>query len=229
MAEGSAIAYHGWGFDASCWEVWENYLLPEFEVQLFEAGYFSTEPNDPVFPEEAFPKVILSHSFGLHQCPPENLKQADMLIVFSGFQQFHPVAAQFKRRSKMVLREMIRQVQTDPGEVLQKFYKNVFYPQKPWQVPDKTINNQKIADDLVRLDREKMDLKILKSVDKISILHGSDDSIVPRRKGRELFDEFAPHCKYFEIRNAGHALPFTHSEQCQSFIEPEIQAVKSLQ
>ncbi|MDZ7715348.1 MAG: alpha/beta hydrolase [Balneolaceae bacterium] len=223
MAKGTIIAYHGWGFDSSCWDVWKQYLEPDFKLLLFEKGYFSDTQKAPSFPSESSLNIIFAHSFGLHQCPAEIYNQADLLFIFSGFRQFHPVAAQFQRRSRLVLKQMIDQFGENPGHVLKEFYANVYSPESPIPLPDDSLNEALLLEDLKKLGNSEIELQKLKSVHKIGILHGFNDRIVPRAKGRELFSNLRSQGKYFEIKECGHALPFTHHEQCWSLIEPEIE------
>ena len=223
MTKGTIIAYHGWGFDASCWNTWEEYLKPDFNLLAFDRGYFSAESESPIFPAKSELNIIFAHSFGLHQCPPEILDKADMLFIFGGFRSFHPAAAQFKRRSKLVLNQMISGIKGNAGSVLEQFYENTYAPEEPEPVPSENLDIQLLEEDLVRLGKSEFELEKLKSVDKIGILHGFNDGIVPRAKGRELYDNFQSKGKYFEIKQCGHALPFTHTEQCWSLIEPEIE------
>lgn len=222
MPKGTILCYHGWAFDSACWTPWLEALGSNFDVRLFEAGYFQKEGNEPEFFISHGEKIVIAHSFGLHQCKDKLLAQADILVLFGGFLEFHPHAAQFRRRSKLVLQKMISEFQTSPQSVLQKFYQNVYLPSSPPEKDFSALNKNRLLDDLVRLHQQKIEVEKLKKVDKICILHGSDDAIVPRRKGRELHDNFWSKSKYFEIKKAGHALPFTHFEQCISLLEPEL-------
>lgn len=225
--KGEVIACHGWGFDASCWNGWKRYVEPDFDFRTFERGYFSADARSPEFSTDPGLKIVLAHSFGLHLCKKTNISDADLLIIFGGFIHFHPSAAQFKRRSKMILDQMISRFVNQPTQVLEKFYQNVFYPQNPWNVPDKEQNEELLLSDLKTLNNAVLNIETLKKVPKISILHGFDDGIVPRRKGRQLYNELRLQSKYFEIKKAGHALPFTHSDRCWSFVEPEIRQFKA--
>lgn len=215
------IAYHGWGFDAGCWDVWKPYLSGEISFSAFDRGYFSAA-RDPVFSQGDHRRILFAHSFGLRLCSREALNQADLLVIFGGFISFHPRAAQFKRRSRLVLRQMIDRFKEEPHQVLEAFYQNVFYPQEGWNPPEKALNEVLLLDDLKKLNEREIALERLNKIPKICILHGFRDSIVPCTKGRELYDELQPNSKYLEVKKAGHALPFTHTEQCWSFIEPEI-------
>lgn len=222
MPKGTILCFHGWAFDYCCWNNWEKWLIPEFDVHLFNAGYFGSNIARPSFPDNEGTRIIFTHSFGLHQCDSVLLENTDLLVVFSGFLEFHPTAAQFRQRSKLVVRKMIQQFQTSPKAVLEQFHQNTFRPGDPPKRDFENINKQRLMDDLVRLNQESMSVEKLKKVDKICILHGSDDAIVPRTKGREIFEQLRSKSKYFEIKNAGHALPFTHFDKCKSLLKPEL-------
>lgn len=225
MPEAEIIAFHGWGFDAACWEEWQQQLGKTISFQSSERGYFGKPKHIPIFSAKNIPKIIITHSFGLHVCPDHLFREANLLIIFSGFLHFHPVATQYKRRSKLVLNQMMNRLEGHPEDVLKEFYENTFYPHPDCgrdELPEGELQKQILLKDLRALNTHEIDARMLKSVEKMCILHGFEDAIVPRRKGRELYDIFSRRAQYFEIKNAGHALPFTHGRQCRQFIEPEI-------
>lgn len=223
MAKGSIIGFHGWGFNAGCWDEWKKNVGNDFNFFAFERGYFSDDETTPGFPTHSSVNIIFSHSYGLHLCPDQLLKQADLLFIFGGFRHFHPVAAQFRRRSKMMLNQMIDRLEENPRHVLKEFYANTYAPRNSVPLPEGELNQQLLQDDLVKLGEQKIDIEKLKSVRKIGILHGSKDGIVPRAKGRELCDMLSDRAKYFEVKQSGHALPFTDRGPCWSIIEAEIE------
>lgn len=215
------IAYHGWGFDRSFWKSWQKWM-PEFiEWNSFDRGYFG-EAGKPEFSSASKARVIITHSFGLHFCTDGALKQADALLIFGGFLSFHPQAAQFRRRSRLVVNEMINQLREDPEKVLRAFYRNVYHPEKSFESPPADMNTDLLLEDLKRLHESARSLPELKKKAKIFIFHGADDAIVPKRKGRALYEMLGTQAQYFEIRNAGHALPVTHAAKCRQMVEAEM-------
>lgn len=227
MREVEIIAFHGWGFDSTAWSGWEELLPEKAHFTAFERGYFGKAKQTPVFTGADRSKVILTHSFGLHQCPDNLFREADLAVICNGFIDFHPVAAQYRRRSKLIVKQMLNALQGHPEEVLNEFYKNTFKPGEPESLPEGEPNRDLLTEDLKRLNTQTFEVSLLKSVNNICILHGFEDAIVHRRKGRTLYDNFSTQGKYFEVKNAGHALPFTHKEQCRQFIEPEIKNLTS--
>lgn len=222
MAAAEIIAYHGWGFDASCWNVWKSYIPEEISFFASDRGYFLTA-NKPEFSPGDHSRIIFAHSFGLYLCDPKVLGQADLLVIFGGFLSFHPHDAQLNRRSRLILRQMTNRFKEEPRQVLKAFYQNAFYPQKEWKLPEKRLNRILLLNDLKKLNEQEIGLKRLNKISKICILHGSRDSVVSPNKGRELYDKLQPVSKYLEVKKAGHALPFTHTEQCWLFIKSEIE------
>lgn len=221
MADCQFFAFHGWGFAGSDWQSWRSNLSEYGTFQTYDRGYF-TDPNEITLSRDSL-TVLISHSFGLHFIEQPFFEQADLLIVNSGFLYFHPYTAQYKRRSRLILQEMINSMEVKPEEVLQEFYENCYPPKN---FPGREIvdlDHQLLLDDLQKLQSSEMDPQLLKKVGKICILHGSDDRIVPKRKGREIYTQFGEKSRYFEVKGAGHALPFTHHRQCLDFIIPEIE------
>jgi pimeloyl-[acyl-carrier protein] methyl ester esterase len=219
-----AIAYHGWGFDQDCWQPWRELMAQQGEIfWASDRGYF----NAPSAPPVSSPSIVFAHSYGLHLCPIAQLQNADVLVLFSSFLSFHPLAERGiiegnSKRSRLVLAQMIRQFQADPQSVLEAFQKNCFYPVPRRSSEDhKPINSELLLDDLKGLDTCSLDVSILQKIPKILILQGAQDRIVPAEKGRELAASL-PDGQYIEVDQAGHGLPFTHVDTCWSWIYPRL-------
>ncbi|MCU0527201.1 MAG: hypothetical protein MUF72_20520 [Elainella sp. Prado103] len=209
------IAYHGWGFRADCWQAWQTQLMQQgYAWQSFDRGYFGSS-HQPIFTPTAR-KIILVHSYGLHLCPIEQLQQADVLVIFSSFQAFHPVTERLRQRSQQVVERMIEQFQVDPQQVLTQFYQNCYSPQV-WrgQVPA-PIAIDRLKQDLQQLNRAEFDLNLFKPIPLIVKFHGLNDRIVAGE--RLSFEQITDHLQNppinHTINNAGHALPFTHQAVC---------------
>jgi pimeloyl-[acyl-carrier protein] methyl ester esterase len=221
MPELEAIAYHGWGFNPSFWKPWQKWIPDFLQWKNYDRGYFG-EPGEPHFSSGSRAKIILTHSFGLHLCSDRALMQADALLIFGGFLSFHPQAAQFRRRSRLVVNEMMKQFGNSPEKVLEAFYRNVYHPEKSYERPPAEMNAALLLEDLNRLNESKQSLPELKKEVKIFIFQGAEDAIVPKRKGRALYEMLGPQAQYFEIKKAGHALPVTHAAKCWHMVEAEI-------
>lgn len=225
MADCHFIAFHGWAFNHEFWKPWTDYFSQNGSFQAYDRGYFN-EPRSIRLEDGDEPLIVVAHSFGLHLIDQELLERADMLIIAGGFLYFHPYAAQYKRRSRMVVQEMINELEIKPEFVLGKFFENCYSPQEAPQMDFENINLDLLVEDLKALQEAEMDPEMLKSADKVCILHGSKDRIVSYKKGRQIYNQLQEFAQYFEIKEAGHALPFTHHRQCLEFITPEIEYLK---
>lgn len=222
MADCRFFTYHGWGFDSNFWNLWADFLSNYGSVDNYDRGYFNN-PTEIEVQGRTGPTVIITHSFGLHFVDEGLLDQAELLIITGGFVHFHPYAPKYRKRSRLILKQMINEFKIKPEKVLRRFYRNCFAPAG---VPFDNLgdfNHQLLLDDLERLHQSRLDIKRLKKADKICILHGSRDEIVPKAKGRDLYSQLSEKAKYFEMKDAGHALPYTQSGQCLEFMEPYLE------
>lgn len=220
------IAVHGWAFDRTCWSPWKDMIADIGLFKTYDRGYYG-DPREVTFLEESSLKILFAHSYGLHLCPADQLEKANLIVIFGGFTTFHPRAAKFKRRSRMVVRQMIQKFQEHPETVLDSFWKNAFYPEQAPGADFEGYKKSLLMEDLQELDRTMLEIKPMKMADKICILHGSKDGIVSKSKGRELYNQVPEKTTYFEIKEAGHALPFTRPEQCMAFIYPEFKNLRN--
>lgn len=220
----SIIAYHGWGFAANCWEGWQQTMEQRgYRFQAFNRGYFG-QPVSPKFAASDGPKIIWAHSYGLHLCPVEQLQQADGLVLFSSFRDFHPVPPQ-RRRSEYMLQQMIDRFAKEPQLVLSRFKAKSYHPVS-WSEENQefSLNTDLLLHDLQALNDCSLDLNLLQALPQIGLLHGTADRIVPVAKSAELA-AVLPQSQFFEIADAGHALPFTHSLLCESMCEPILNTI----
>jgi pimeloyl-[acyl-carrier protein] methyl ester esterase len=208
-----AIAYHGWGFDQHCWASWKTHFAEHgILLQTFDRGYFGT-PQTPEFTPHSH-KIVMVHSYGLHLCPSKHLAQADLLIIFASFVQFHPPSERDKRRSQRVLQQMIQGCQQEPQTVLAQFYTNCGLPLEHDLRGHTVANHNRLVADLQDLNTACFQIHSLNTTPHIVIFHGEMDQIVPRSKGEQWLDLLPNQTHLFLLPNAGHALPFTHTHEC---------------
>lgn len=221
-----AVAYHGWGFDRSCWQSWKL-MLEQIgcEFQAFDRGYFGRSAQ-PEFKNTVSKKILLAHSFGLHLCPISQLELAEILIVFNGFIEFHPSSHPARKRSQTIVRQMIDQFEKNPQLVLDNFWRKCYYPLADYPnfaVQESKLNSDLLLADLNQLNQSMISIDLLNSIPQIFIFQGSRDRIVSPMKGQEFLADCSMNSQYFEILRAGHALPFTDLEECWSLLSPLLQ------
>lgn len=222
MADCQFVAFHGWAFDRKFWKPWSRKLSEYGTFQASDRGYFG-DPHKVSLDNEGGPVILITHSLGLHFIDKPMFEQADLLIITGGFLYFHPYAAQYKRRSRLVVQEMMNELEVNPEKVLHRFYQNSYAPEPIPNIAFTDIHIELLLNDLRLLQESEMDVEWLKKANKVCILHGSDDQIVPYKKGRQIYNQLQEYSQYFEIKNAGHALPYTHTRQCLEFVIPEIE------
>lgn len=222
------ILQHGWGFQASAWDPWHEHLLKCSAVGTIDRGYFNCPESITGFAADADFRILVTHSLGLHLCADRLLRQSDLLVIISGFQEIHPKDESLRLRSQKVLKRMKEKLLTSPTEVLHDFYCNCYQggsqitPEdiSPTSMLDKQLQQlpgdldlDLLLADFERLDHGVMDIEILKSLKQILILHGESDKIVPVENSQSLKSQL-PNAQLKTLGQAGHALPFTHSTWC---------------
>lgn len=210
------ISYHGWGFNPDIWKPLQVELeSSEVHFENANRGYFSDsyEPNWREEKNESVEKIVLLHSYGLHWCSKEILKNADHLVMISSFLNFHPPGKKQKKRSKLILQKMLSQFVERPKKVLQKFYDEVFYPETAKLDVPNPLNHERLLSDLSDLDRDMQENAKVFEMNSITIIHGDDDQIVDNEIARSMYSKLRLRSQYFEIKNAGHGLPYTHSSK----------------
>lgn len=217
-AEIHIIAFHGWGFDASFWNSIKSKLSGRIKFSAADRGYFKKVVN-PVFTNEAgIQKIIFTHSFGLHLCPDELLSQCDHLVIFGGFLRFYPGDKKGRIKKKLSVKQWTTQIIEAPQDVLKQFYSYAFAPDDVSIKPPHILDHDRLLSDLTRLDRDNNHLQRFYEVPKITILHGADDQIVSQETARNMYHSLRFNSQYFELLNAGHAFPVTHSKKCVDIV-----------
>lgn len=207
------LAYHGWGFNPNIWQPLENQLSPFVDFQMADRGYFSDSFLPSWNGSSETENLLLVHSYGLHWCDHEILQKADHLVIIGGFLNFHPESDKEHKRSKLTLRKMQSQFVDSPSKVLNKFYEQVFYPfDQALNVP-KNFRHDLLLSDLGDLDRDNRKNADIFDLNSITIIHGSEDQIVNNELARDMYSKLRLRSQYFEIKKAGHGIPYTHHKK----------------
>ena len=137
------LAYHGWGFTASCWQAYQAaWVNPGVDVvgvdragtqrtwKSFDRGYFGT-PQTVTFSPRALAggrRIVIVHSYGLHLCPDAVLAQTDLLVVLNSFLDFHGSEPRLRQKSQRKLHRMVQAFDQDPVQTWTQFMIQTFAP-----------------------------------------------------------------------------------------------------
>lgn len=207
------LAYHGWGFDSTIWDPLQHELQALVRFEAANRGYFSDSFTPSWNGSAESENLLLVHSYGLHWCSREVLQRADHLVIIGGFLKFHPETGQEHKRSKLLLRKMQSQFVDAPKKVLQNFYESVFHPERPKVEVPGNLRHDLLLSDLGDLDRDNRKNADIFEMNSITIIHGGEDKIVGNELAREMYSKLRLRSQYFEIKKAGHGIPFTHSSK----------------
>ncbi|EAZ88503.1 alpha/beta fold hydrolase [Crocosphaera chwakensis] len=224
--KGEIIAYHGWAFDGNCWKKWQEILSSSFLFKTYDRGYFG-KSYKPTFEKTENIKIIFAHSFGLHLCPLETLKKANLLILFNSFAQFHPEGGKQRKRSKNVLELMINEFNNHPKTVLESFYKKCYYPFPSVNLNYENVDWEKLEKDLQLLNTSIIDINILKKIPKIYVIQSSKDRIFNPSYAKQFFNQLHQNGEYFSIEEVGHTLPFTDIKSCLPIIQQALGEIEN--
>jgi pimeloyl-[acyl-carrier protein] methyl ester esterase len=221
------IAYHGWAFDRHCWQPWQAKFAEQgIPLRAFDRGYFGN-PTQPTFEHPHSKKIILAHSYGLHRCPSQQLRVADLIVIFGGFHRFHPSDRpnhpKAERRSRRVLQQMVSQFDQTPDTVLQAFWQNCGLSKNHWPDPSAKVLPP-LAHDLQDLDQSLLCIEFLARRPKVLVVHGNEDAIAPLSQGQDLAKELFNNAQLIELPGP-HALPFVQLEDCWQVLLPHLKVL----
>ncbi len=217
MAKPIVLLQHGWGFSRQIWNDWVEELELEYEVLTTNRGYFSNSDSDIDINQKMKADFAIVHSFGLHLLPMNLFSRLKKLVIISGFQEFHPPSGNERAISEKVVLRMLQVLDKQPAEVLREFYRNCFYPVAKDVVVPQNLNKSTLFDDLALLNKFSMNLKLLKPIPKVLMLHGKNDKIVPPSLG-ELLHNKLPQSSFHACENGGHMILSTHQDWCMGYI-----------
>lgn len=204
-------AYHGWGFNGDFWNGLKVILPKHIFLKPADRGYFGGD-FEPEFSHEATSKVLFLHSYGVHWCPVEKMEQADTIVIFNGFDAFHPLTNPAKFRSKKILKGMEAGFKKAPNTVLNAFYANCF-GNTEYETPDLSWKNRSLlSKDLSALHKSKLKLN-KKTIANWVIVDSGKDRIVPGGRGVDLIT-LTGSDKYYKVAEEPHALPATNPREC---------------
>ncbi len=166
------------------------------------------------------PCIITAHSLGsiLAFGIISDLHNAKALIVYSGFAKFAKADDNPYGQTVETIQDMKKQLMLNPSGLLKSFHRNMSFPSKYELTVPETLNVPALSaglDILINCDfRSKLaEIKI-----PVLIIHGAQDRIV----NVEMADELAGNIRFSRLhvfKNAGHAVPFTHSNESKIITE----------
>jgi pimeloyl-[acyl-carrier protein] methyl ester esterase len=199
--------YHGWGFNADLWKNWVR-MASFSRYHLYDRGYTGNPHGSQNFRSDSEIRILVSHSFGLHFIPEDVIRQAGLVVIIGGFEQFHAEGA---RTSRKRLARMIHRFSEMPLSVMTDFYTNCMYPEKKIVGRPGLLKLDLLEDDLRLLNESRL-LTLDALRDKpVLLFHGREDIIVPSVQSVALHS-LLPGSRLIEIARAGHMIPLTHRD-----------------
>ena len=211
MAVVDVVAQHGWGFGAWCWNPWKEVLPANFALHCPDRGYFG-----PAVEVVAQPRIVVTHSLGLHLLSPQLYAAAELIVVINGFRSFHSACARQARRSRRTVDQMLARLEREPTALLADFYARCDAPSDSRR--SESVDVDGLRRDLQLLQESVLELSAIPATAQVLILHGSRDRVVPVERAEELC-ELLPNSALAIVAEAGHALPMTHVRACWERIE----------
>lgn len=202
----SILCVHGWAQSPDFWAPLASLMKRPEALCLMDRGYFG-RPHLPTLPRHSGVKGIVTHSFGLHLVPDVWLKQADFIIIVSGFNSFLPEERSRRRRSERILYLMQKKLKENP-EGLVALFRSLCGQKEAGQRP---VNTTLMAEDLQSLVHSRLDPELFFTIPVIHILHGRKDKVVDASRAEALHAAF-PHARLHMVEEADHGLPLTHPE-----------------
>ena len=201
--------------------------VSENPAEVYDFGFFSERASGlpPVFDSEMEDMcgsqcIITAHSLGsvLVFGKIHDLHKVKALIVYSGFAKFAKADDNLSGQPVETILAMKKQLTNNPAGLLKSFYRNMSFPSKcEFNVPE-TLNVPALdagLDILLNCDcRDKLaEIKI-----PVLIIHGAQDRIVNVKTADELAGNIRV-SRLHVFKNAGHAVPFTHSNESRKITE----------
>lgn len=209
--ENEWITCHGWGLNATLFDHWEAHLPEGVSINHCDRGY-TARPHTARFSPDAKWRVLWVHSFGLHWCPKELIREADHLVILSGFWRFHPHNPEQGRLSRRGVMLMRRQLVSDPKRLLETFCQRVYEPATSCGLERDRLNQDLLLRDLDRLGEVEFDDADIRHVSDITVISGEADRILQPDCRDELLEMLPLDTRWIVFRTEGHAAGITNPE-----------------
>lgn len=179
---------------------------------------------DDILQEEIFKtenSIIVAHSLGAlfalrTSQIPENIKA---IVLIGGFAKFTKIDEEYpdgKPEAGIIM--MKNMLNISPQMVLNKFYAAMSDPEELTITPSTKCNASRLKSALDAL-KNCDNRSILNDLDiPVLIIHGDSDKIVSLQLA-EFLDKNLRNSQIQIVKDAGHALPFTHFNECNTLID----------
>jgi pimeloyl-[acyl-carrier protein] methyl ester esterase len=206
-------------------------LLPDelSPLELVDYGFFAgsgnfdfknTESEIDKRAAEGF-EVAVGYSLGSHFALRIAMasKKIKALIIISGFAKFAESSENADGQKTSKIKAMGRSLLIQPSKTLRDFYSIIFPPAKIAFDCDSLIPSPgKMAQGLNFLSECDLSAQIGRINIPAIVIAASDDVIVSTALSEKLAT-LIPGCKFIKIENAGHGIPFTHTNEIKLFIQ----------
>ncbi|MGA1410759.1 MAG: alpha/beta fold hydrolase [Prochlorotrichaceae cyanobacterium] len=226
------LAYHGWGFTASCWQHYTHALSPA-TWKSFDRGYFGN-PQDIGFSTASLEsgRVVIAHSYGLHFCPLSVLAKTELLILLNSFLRFHSSETRLQQKSQRKLGRMIQAFAQDPLQTWANFMTQTFLPDSvplPYTLgQDLEFSSDRLARSLLGADLEALNrltpppewMDCLAQIPQILLVTSPADRIVTAPLRATQFSQGG--VAEILLSSGGHGAPFVQTDYCVTKISEAI-------
>ncbi|HEY9787462.1 MAG TPA: alpha/beta hydrolase [Candidatus Obscuribacterales bacterium] len=190
-------------------------------LQAVDRGYYRKPRHVAPFSEGSSPRIVVTHSFGLHLVPETIWRQADAVISLGGFLSFHLDDQRAAALSRRITARMARRFREVPLRVLDEFHTNCLChgESAPADIAAVTyrrfrngegdvIDEDLLAHDLKMLDQSVLNHRLLERIPFVMIVHGESDAVVPVDHAFHM--RYAlPQAETLILSGANHLLPVT--------------------
>ncbi len=223
------VLQHGWALDSTMWSRWAEIARqfePTINIKVAERGYFSTPSMQPTFTESVSLKILIVHSLGLHLASRLLFEKANLLVIISGFANFHDGTEKESRLSQIAVRRMLQKLDREPVQVVEDFYHKCGLPIEYGIEKSAQLKNLPLLKgDLELLHRSSINSELLRLPSEILILHGEQDAIAPPYHAMRL-REVGMRGAVEVHKQATHALPYEQPSWCFEQIQKSLMVTR---
>lgn len=225
------IIFPGWGVPIELY-------LPFLPDEIIDFGFFPDAAADfsvkkvdanPADFNDTFlktvmddePSVVIAHSLGaLPALRSSQLSDSiKAIVLIGGFARFTESLPEYPDGKPVSgISMMQNMMKLSPKMVLDKFYQAMVTPSAFSITPSGKANSANLIKGLSYLVETDLRVNLKDIKVPVLILHGAGDQIVSPKLAEFLRDNITG-SELHIFENAGHALPFTHPEQCLTLID----------
>lgn len=207
---------------AQFWDKWDAVFREHVIFKKCDRGYFN-KPVTHRFEDKKAIKVLFVQGFGIHWVSDENWSKADLIVLFSAFNNLKDIMLP-NRQLDHVVTQLQDQIKDQVYKTMKLFWEELFRSDEPVITIDEVdVQDKKLLiSDLDAYYENLVDKVSVNKSAKVILYETQYDDLATHTQLREMKRLFGRINYHHMFDFVGHGFPFTRAMECKNDLNKHV-------